>query len=93
MTSPYNFMTKDWVTMTPSSSEDYESLYALLVAHGITPKEFLMYSTLRAFVIACGLPTEQPIAFHRGTCVGTLSDVENYLSGKGLNKRHEANAG
>lgn len=93
MTSTYDFMKDGWLTLTPSSSDDYDALYTCLVAHGIRPKEFLIYSTLRAFLIACGLPTEQPVAFHRGTFVGTLSDVENYLSGKGLNKHHEAYAG
>lgn len=92
MTSPYDYMSNNWVTIAPSANDEYEKLYTLLRSFNITPKEFLTYSTLRAFLLACGIPTEQPIAFHNGRCVGTYDDVENYLSGKGL-KIHEANAG
>ena len=94
MTSPYEYMKNNWVLFGISAGDETETMWRFMKQHGITPKEFIIYGNFRAFLIACGLPTDEPIAFHRGTYVGTMQDLEKYLwrDGEGM-KIHEANAG
>lgn len=74
------FTKKDWVIIAPATAKlEHEEAYTCLIERGITPKEFILGDTLRAFLRANGLDELKVNAFHKGVFIGDAKRIETYF--------------
>lgn len=70
-----------WVVCYHSSND--RKVQALLDLQEIKYKEFLIYGTIRAFLLSLGISTNETVVWHGTNYIGNYEQLQNYLSGKG----------
>ena len=75
-----NFNFKDnWVVLSWAADPRFDDLKAYLDKENWNVSYRHMDGTMRGFLTDSGLPWDEPVAFHHGTYVGTLSEVKRYV--------------